>query len=210
MEKRKKSSRLEIFAKRLTEAREANGLKKSRLAELLNISEPNITRYENAEHGAREDQIEKMSEILGVSPAWLLGYDVPKYIEASPCKAIPIIGDVAAGLPLFAQENILGYEAVEENECIDFCLKIKGDSMINAGIPDGSLVFIKRQDTFDNGQVVICLIDNEAVCKRAYKENGKLELRSDNPTYPPILIKKKDVKDVRILGVVKYVKHKVY
>lgn len=203
--------RLKIFAERLTSLRESSGMSKTELAEKLGVKEPNITRYERAEHGAGRGIIEKLSIIFNVSPAWIMGYDVPKYPEAKiENRIIPVLGNVAAGQPLYAQENILGYEYIGEKDCVDFCLKITGDSMINACIPDGSMVFVKKQDTFDNGQVIVCLVDTEAVCKRGYWENGSLVLRSENPKYQPIIITKKEAKDIRILGIVKYVKHSIF
>ena len=112
--------------------------------------------------------------------------------------AVPIIGTVTAGLPIFAFEENLGYVTVDESVKRGrevFALRVKGDSMINAGIYDGDAVVFVRQSTAENGEIVVALIDDEATVKRFFKEDGYIRLQPENPMYEPIISP-----DVKILG----------
>lgn len=115
-------------------------------------------------------------------------------------KKIPIIGTVTAGMPIFASQNIEGYfplsEEMYQGSCDDnFILRIKGESMINAGIYNGDFVIVHKQSYADNGDIVIALIEDSATCKRFYKEDGNFRLQPENDKYSPIILK-----DVMILG----------
>ena len=124
----------------------------------------------------------------------------------SPVKrrSVPILGSVACGAPIFAEESYEGYADVASDTKIDFCLYAKGDSMIDAGIRDGSVVFIKSQPTVENGQIAVVLIEDEATLKRVYfdRENGRLILNPANPAYAPIIVERSQIEAglVRILG----------
>lgn len=111
---------------------------------------------------------------------------------------VPIVGRVAAGEPLLAQENIQDYFPIPAdmlpNEQI-FMLQVKGDSMINAGIFDGDKVIVKQTSTARNGDIVVALIEDGATVKTFYKENDHIRLQPENDDYDPII-----VKDVAILG----------
>jgi len=103
---------------------------------------------------------------------------------------IPIYGNVAAGEPIFAQENIQGYVSMEKNKSghtIHFALRIKGESMKEAGIYDGDIVIVKKQDDADNGDIVIALLDDEATCKTLKKTKIKAYLEAANPRYKAIM-----------------------
>lgn len=104
--------------------------------------------------------------------------------------SLPILGTVTAGMPILAVENIedslaLPRTLVPESEC--FVLKVRGDSMINAGLYDGDLAVVKKQDSADNGDIVVALLDDEATIKRLYRENGRFRLQPENPTMEPII-----------------------
>lgn len=112
--------------------------------------------------------------------------------------SLPIIGTVAAGLPLLAEQNIDGYfpiptDMVPSGEA--FVLKVKGDSMINAGIFNGDQIFVQACNTAQNGDTVVALIDDSATVKTYYKENGHYRLQPENDTMDPII-----VDQVEILG----------
>ena len=114
-------------------------------------------------------------------------------------KGIPIVGKVAAGLPITAVENIEDYVELPSNLFSGdlFILNVSGESMINAGIYDGDQIIVKKQSTAQNGQKVIALIDDSATVKTFYKENGHIRLQPENDTMEPII-----VPDCTILGVV--------
>lgn len=112
--------------------------------------------------------------------------------------SIPIIGTVAAGQPIFAQQNIEGYfpvpvDIVPAGET--FILRVKGDSMINAGIFDGDQIFVQQCSTARNGDMVVALVEDSATVKTFYKENGHIRLQPENDTMEPII-----VQDCAILG----------
>ena len=112
--------------------------------------------------------------------------------------AVPIIGTVTAGKPIFAFEENLGYVTVDENVKRGrelFALRVKGDSMINAGILEGDAVVFVRQSVAENGEIVVALIEDEATVKRFFKENGYIRLQPENPLYEPIV-----VNEVKLLG----------
>ena len=111
---------------------------------------------------------------------------------------VPLIGQVAAGQPLLAVENITGYfpipaEFIPKEEV--FMLNVKGESMVNAGIYDGDQIIVKQQSTASNGEIVVALVDDSATVKRFYKENGHIRLQPENDFMDPII-----VKDVSIIG----------
>lgn len=112
--------------------------------------------------------------------------------------SLPIIGNVAAGQPIFAEENIVDYfpvpaEVVPKGE--SFILNVRGDSMINAGIFNGDRVFVNASCTAQNGDIVVALIDDSATVKTFYKENGHIRLQPENDTMDPII-----VENCQILG----------
>lgn len=113
-------------------------------------------------------------------------------------RLIPLLGQVTAGMPVLAEENIEGYLALPEEIVKNgtvFLLRVKGPSMKNAGILDGDLVIVKQQPVAENGEIVVALLGEEATVKRFYRESGYVRLKPENPDYAPILSK-----DVRILG----------
>lgn len=114
---------------------------------------------------------------------------------------IPIVGTVAAGQPILAEENIEGYfpiptEFLPNNQV--FMLKVKGDSMINSGIFNGDCVLVESQNTATNGEIVVALIDDSATVKTFYKESDHIRLQPENDSMEPIL-----VDDCQIIGKVK-------
>jgi len=123
-------------------------------------------------------------------------------ISDSNVLSIPLVGNVAAGAPILAEQNIEEYfsipstflskSAITSNT---YMLKVKGESMINVGIYDGDYIIISKQNTAINGEIVVALIDNEATVKTFYKEKDHIRLQPENDTMAPII-----VKDVQILG----------
>lgn len=116
--------------------------------------------------------------------------------------SVPIVGKVAAGEPILAQENIEDYFSIGESffrqdelKNDNYILKVQGESMINAGINNGDYIIVSKQDTARNGQIVVAMIDGNATVKTFYKENGYIRLQPENDTMEPII-----VKDVTILG----------
>lgn len=112
-------------------------------------------------------------------------------------NSIPVLGTIAAGTPILAEQNIETYFSIDSSIKADFALKVKGDSMIKANIHDGDIVFIKKQCDIENGEIGAVLIDDEATLKRVYKENGTLTLQAENDNYAPRVYTNGNI---RILG----------
>ena len=111
---------------------------------------------------------------------------------------VPLLGTVAAGMPLLAQENIENYFPIPTEMLPDkevFMLRVKGDSMIEAGIFNSDLIFVEKTVTAENGEIVVALLDDSATVKRFYKENGHYRLQPENASMEPII-----VDEVQILG----------
>lgn len=129
------------------------------------------------------------------------GREVPA--ERSDVHRLPLVGDIAAGGPLLAEENVEDYLAVPEPLARggeEFLLRVKGDSMVNAGILEGDIVVVRRQDTARNGEIVVALAGDdesadEATVKRFYREDGRVRLQPENDALEPIY-----ARHVRILG----------
>ena len=104
---------------------------------------------------------------------------------------VPMVGSVAAGQPILAVENITSYFPIPAEfmpNAESFMLRVKGESMINAGIFDGDNVLVKRQSTASNGDIVVALVDDSATAKTFYKEDGHIRLQPENDTYEPIIV----------------------
>jgi len=201
---------MSITGKRINEMRESHGWTDQDLAERVGTSKASISRWENGLFMPKSEDIKKLAVIFGVSPVWLMGMDVSKYVSIEGNKPIPVIGVIAAGKPIIANENIEAYEYVEKDRQIDFCLLVKGDSMKNARICNGDTVFVKKQSDVESGEIAVVLIDGEeATLKRVIKDDKGIILMPENPDYKPIILRKSDMKDVKILGKVVSVKFEV-
>lgn len=115
-------------------------------------------------------------------------------------RRIPLLGDIACGAPILADEHIEEYIDVPKHIRADFALTCKGDSMINARIFDGDIVYIRQQDAVENGDIAAVLIDNEATLKRVKLYDDHLSLEPENPMYKPLVYWHEEMNDVRILG----------
>ena len=125
---------------------------------------------------------------------------------------VPIVGSVSAGMPILAQENIEGSifvdKIISRNSRGMFALRIKGTSMVNAGILNGDFVLVHQQPTAEQGEIVVALIEDETTVKRFYKDKKKIKLKPENDTMEPIFIDPKE-NDVKIIGKVQGVIRKV-
>lgn len=113
-------------------------------------------------------------------------------------RMIPVLGNVAAGAPLLAEENFEGTVAVPDRyvgSSTHFALNVHGDSMVGAGIMNGDLAIIRQQPDAVNGDIVVAMVDDAVTLKRFYRESNRVQLKAENPEYPPIY-----TREVRILG----------
>lgn len=145
----------------------------------------------------RIDTIKAIEKALGIEKPIL---SVKNIEEIPNLEYLPVIGEIACGTPILAEENIKEYIAVDNRIHADFLLIAKGDSMINARIFDGDMVYIKQQSDVENGEIAAVLIDDKATLKRVYKYPNKVVLRAENPKYEDIIITENENQNTRILG----------
>jgi repressor LexA len=126
---------------------------------------------------------------------------LPSNLQVAPsmCK-VPLIGTIACGAPILAEEHIEDLVDMPSHIHADFALTCKGDSMINARIFDGDIVYIRQQETVENGQIAAVLIDGEATLKRIRLFDDHISLEPENPQYRPIVLWGEDMNTARILG----------
>lgn len=169
------------FTNRLRQALEFRNMSQSELSRLSGIGKSAISQYLSGEYEAKQENIYLMSKPLNVNPAWLMGFDVPM-VGDEINRGIPILGTIAAGTPILAEENIEDYFVIDNRVNADFGLKVKGDSMINANIFDGDIVFIRQQPVLENGEIGAILLDDEATLKRFSKTENGIILQAENPS----------------------------
>lgn len=169
------------FTNRLRQALEFRNMSQSELSRLSGIGKSAISQYLSGEYEAKQENIYLMSKPLNVNPAWLMGFDVPM-VGGELNRGIPIIGTIAAGTPILAEENIEDYFVIDNRVNADFGLRVKGDSMINADIFDGDVAFIRKQPNLENGEIGAILLENEATLKRFSKTENSVILQSENPS----------------------------
>lgn len=200
---------MNTIGERIKLAREKIGMSQVDMADKIGVSKQNLYKYERGlVTNIPSDKIELIGKLTGVSPAYLMGWDATETEPLPPnCfpiekRKFPLLGNIACGEPIFANEDFEGYVEAGADIDADFCLRASGDSMIGARIHDGDIVFIKQQPIVDNGQIAAVLIENEATLKRFYYDQASdtVQLMAENPSYAPIVKMKSDLEDIRILG----------
>ena len=188
--------------------RESRNMTQDELAELLDTTRQSISRYENGERKANQDLLFELASIFKVSlddffPVRNL-YDQTNIIKVTPenMVAIPVIGTIACGDPILADENIIGYRYLLKDRLPKgqtFYLTAKGDSM-EPKIPDGSDVLIRMQDDVEDGEIAAVLVngDSEATLKRVKKQGDIVMLVAENNAYAPYIVTEHN--PARILG----------
>ena len=202
------------FADTLKRLRLSKGLTQEELANGTGLAKSSISMYESGRRKPSFEVLEAFADFFNVdmntlwetrpmeqSPAPASG-DLPDLPNIFPIrtKKVPLLGTIAAGVPIYADENFDGYRECTEDIDADFCLKIQGDSMIGARINDGDIVFIKKQSDVDNGEIAAVLIEDEATLKRVYKEKESLILQAENPKYAPLVCTAESYVECRIMG----------
>lgn len=192
---------------RIRSRREELRMSQEELATRLGYkSRSTIAKIESGENDLTQSKIVAFAEALSTTARWLLDYDdsdttLPPGAHHPQFKKVPMLGYAAAGQPLEDLNQDTPYYDVDNKYDVDFCITIRGDSMINAGINDGDIIFIKSMPEVPNGKIACVEIDNEKVClKRFYKSADGIMLVSENPKYPPIQLNRFNCQSVKILG----------
>lgn len=192
---------------KIKENRSRLDLTQSELAKKLEISTSTIGMYEQGRRTPPIESLLKLSSIFGIeltelTPSKIVADDLPS--PSMTFEGIPILGSIAAGSPILATQNVEGYFPMDVQSKADFALRIKGDSMIEAGIYEGDIVFIKQQPQLENKDIGAFMIDEEATLKRFYKDDKSITLIPANAKYDILRFNKEelehDLEHVKILG----------
>ena len=198
------------FYKQLLKAMELKGITQTELCKRTQIPKSAMSQYMSGKFKPKQTRTYLIAKALNVSEAWLMGFDDVsmereieqanlsniKNIEPIPTMVkVPLLGTIACGEPILAD-----YINMPEKTKGTFALRCKGDSMINARIFDGDIVFIREQPEVENGEIAAVLIEDEATLKRVYKTENSIELRPENPTYKPMVFYNENINNIKILG----------
>lgn len=193
---------------RIKQRRQEIGLTVDQVAEKIGKNRATVYRYESSEiEKFPIDVLSPLADALQTTPAYLMGWDdnagsVPGNIIAMPeMRKIPLVGSIACGAPILAEEHIEDYVDIPKNIHADFALTCKGDSMINARIFDGDIVYIRQQDMVENGEIAAVLNgDGEATLKRVRLFDDHISLEPENPMHRPQIYWNEEMNAVRIIG----------
>ena len=199
---------------RIRQVRQEQDVTQQELADYIGISKQAVYKYENnIVTNIPTDKVDAIAKRLKVSPAYLMGWEeqptpkptspapIPPGFEPMPkMKKIPLIGSIACGEPITAEQNIEKMVDVPESIRCDFSLTCHGDSMVDAGIHDKDVVYIRIQPEVENGEIAAVRIDGEATLKRVYYNPGTLTLMPANPAYAPMVYTGSQLEEVHIEG----------
>ena len=216
----------EIFAKLLSD----NNVTAYQVGKATGISTSTLSEWKNGKYTPKTDKLQKIADYFNVPVDYLLTGETkkspdnmseddninkiinalknnPDVLSVSPTRKVPIVGSIACGTPILAEQNIDGYLDVEVKSNVDFALTCKGDSM-SPKLLNEDIVLIHRQPVVDNGETAAVLIGEEATLKRVYIRDNSIILAPENLNYEPIHLTGEDMSNVSILGkVVGYVRY---
>lgn len=191
--------------------RKSKGLTQKQVADAVGVSEGTVSRWESGEiANMGRSKIYALSKILELTPAEVMGITEDKttaapsnIIPLNTVTYIPLVGTIACGMPILAEENIECKILLPDMVKADFALRCNGDSMINAGIDDGDIVFIRSQKMVENGEIAAVQItdfETEATLKKVYISKSSITLVAQNPAYQPMTFTGEEMNCVDIIG----------
>lgn len=190
---------------RIKALRNKKGIKQIELAAAVNVSQAALSGYETGKYEADLETYKRIASYFGVSLGYLLGEDSPDDKREDYIR-IPVLGRVAAGIPIDAIEEIIDWEDISADMAAGgaeyFGLQIKGDSM-EPKISDGDIVIVRKQPDVDSGEIAVVLVNgDDATVKRVKKSVAGITLISNNPAYDPMFYSNEDIEKlpVAILG----------
>ena len=202
------------IGQRIKARREELGISAEDLGQKIGKAKTTIYRYElGLIEKMPTSVLEAIAAALQTSPAYLMGWTENKSLSSwqaqnfdniSPVQTqrIPMLGEIACGKPIWANEERESYVQAGVNIKADFCLIARGDSMIGARIHDGDIVFCRSQNMVENGEIAAVIIGNEATLKRVYyyPDKQKLVLQAENPKYEPFVYVGSELDEISIIG----------
>jgi repressor LexA len=199
-----------MFGDALKQLRLESKLTQKELAHIIGVSESTIGMYERNQREPAFEVLEAIADYFNVDMDYLTGRSsVRRSVSYSPIdnvitlprmSSIPLIGTIACGEPILAEQNIEAMVDIPSHIRADFALRCKGNSMINARIFDGDIVYIRQQPTVDNGQIAAVLVNDEATLKRVRLFPDHIVLEPENPQFRPLVYWENEMNSVRILG----------
>ena len=203
------SNAREVFRRNLNHYMHLRGIDQSDIVERLGITASTVSDWVNGKKYPRVDAMQRLSDVLGVRMAQLTD-DIKDaeaqnlfaaYPNVRPIKRqrIPLLGEIAAGRPIYAEQDYEAYVDADESLHADFALKIRGDSM-SPKILNGDVVFIRSQPDVRDGQIAAVVVDDDATLKCVYHLQNGLQLVSFNPEYPPMLYTQENSDVIVVLG----------
>lgn len=204
-------------AERIRQAIKSKGVSYAELERVTGVSKSALQRYASGEtKKIPVDVIESIATATGVTARYLMGWDEEQQqssdiarlmsqhdnIRPVKLKRFPLLGEIACGKPIFADEDKESYVMADMDIHADFCLRAKGESMTGARIYDGDIVFIREMPLVENGDIAAVIIDDEATLKRVYyyPDQAKLILNPENPAFEPLVFIGDELNEIRILG----------
>ena len=199
---------MSVISERILSLIEKNGISYGDLSKATNIPKSALQRYATGETTKIPiPRIEAIARALGASAAYIMGWDdkatvIPPCFNPMPRTVrVPRLGTISCGDPIDSAENFDGYDEVPELFHADFTLEAEGDSMIGARIQEGDVVYIRQQQTVENGQIAAVLIDGtEKLLKRVYINEDSVILQAENPAYPPRIFVGEEMNRLWIIG----------
>ena len=189
------------FSYKIKKLRADKEMTLEQVADIVGVGKSTVRKWETGMiANLRRDKIASLAKALGITPAYLMGWEEesPDNILPIRFKKIPLLGEIAAGEPIFADQEYGAYVTAGEDLNADFALRVKGDSMYPK-ILDGDTVFIRKQPTVENGQIAAVIIEDDATLKRVYINEDTITLISENADYAPFSYKIGE-ENIRILG----------
>lgn len=204
----------------IKELRQSKGLSQEELGKIVGVQRAAVQKWENGTvTNLKRETIKKLADYFDVEPASFIIEDIA-FVEKTPeenidtkfqeiikrelrpiqTKKFPMLGKIACGKPIYASEEYETYIEASAEINADFCLTAQGDSMINARIFDGDIVFIRSQPVVENGEIAAVIIEDEVTLKRFYQYDDSVELRAENPMYKPMYFRNEELNNIRILG----------
>ena len=181
--------------------RKMAGYSQQQLAKKLDIKQASVSNWESGKTMPDTKYLSKLMEIFNVPMDDLFSEEPRRELDSIRVirNAVPIVGEIACGTPILAEQNITGFADLPDGVHADFALVCKGNSM-NPTFIDGDLVLIRKQPEVENGQIAAVNIDNETTLKHIYIQEDGILLTADNASFPPIYISKDSDKEIIIHG----------
>jgi len=186
--------------------RKREGFSQQELADKLGMTRSAIGMYETGKREPDLETLEAFADFYNVDMNTLTGRHNAQALPANiiplpKMKKVPLVGQIACGTPILAEQNVTDYVDLPTHIHADYALTCKGDSMVNIGISDGDIVYIREQTEVENGQIAAVMVgDEEATLKRFYYQDDMIQLVAENSSYPPKIFVGDAISQIRIVG----------